>query len=244
MEARSGDQWMENELDRFIQMTVSKNGSGDGFITTRSYAIAPREEVLAQWEVVTQILARIYPDWRNHHLGNQVYEFHAQRDAAIIAKARLKRRDEVMKFLAAPVSSESTSEFHRIVQNAAKDLWKNKHRREAVQAAATAVENYLQEILGRNDCAGAQLVREAFSSNPPVPGKPRLRLGEQSSDDSKNQTAALRGLGEACFLLIRNRVTHSLQDLDEDVAREALATLSYFCRQVDMCVVEVEDVSS
>ncbi len=61
------------------------------------------------------------------------------------------RRDAILT----PVGPRlSASRFHQWVWNAAKDLWDNGHYREAVQAAATAIERQTQLKLGR-DVSGA-----------------------------------------------------------------------------------------
>lgn len=138
----------------------------------------------------------------------------------------------------------SASRFHQWVWNAAKDLWDNGHYREAVQAAATAVERQTQLKLGC-DVSGANLYSDAFSLQS-RPSERRLRLPhvEATAPDgtatqgwkSAHEGAAFFGRG--CSMGIRNLVSHNIDPLPEQVGMEYLAALSVLARWVDEATVE------
>jgi len=128
--------------------------------------------------------------------------------------------------------------LHPWVWDAARKLWESGHPRPAVQAAATAINERLQDKLGRHDLADDKLLQEAFSDKPAQPGKPRLRI----PGDPRNPTVASlqRGapqFGTGCFWVIRNPATHETADWPPQEALEQLAALSVLARLIDMCEV-------
>jgi Protein of unknown function (Hypoth_ymh) len=103
--------------------------------------------------------------------------------------------------------------------------------------AATAINERLQDKLGRHDLADDKLLQEAFSDKPAQPGKPRLRI----PGDPRNPTVASlqRGapqFGVGCFWVIRNPATHET-DWPPQEALERLAALSVLAQLIDMCEV-------
>jgi len=132
--------------------------------------------------------------------------------------------------------------LHPWVWDAARKLWESGHPRPAVQAAATAINERLQDKLGRHDLADDKLLQEAFSDKPAQPGKPRLRI----PGDPRNPTVASlqRGapqFGTGCFWVIRNPATHETADWPPQEALERLAALSVLARLIDMCEVARTD---
>jgi hypothetical protein len=232
-------EWAATQLSVFIEMTVSKNGSGNGYITTQSFAVRPRDEVLRQWVTVEAILDRVYPEWASRHGGSTNYEFRGRRDAAIYALSLLEAQEEIEANLGGQGPSLKSTSLHPWVWESARPLWGDGHHRAAVQQAATAVDIHLQALVDRRDISGVDLVRQVFSQDPPVEGKPRLRFPDLVNEETtRSVRSGVKSLGEACFAAIRNPSSHSTEDLSEAEALEQLAVLSYFCRLVAMCDVK------
>lgn len=231
--------WAIAQLENFIELTKSKNGSGNGFITTRSYSISPRNDVLSQWAIIQKILEIVQPNWRNEHNVNQTYEFGQQRDAAIHAKVLLERDEEIQEHLKAVGPTFSSENLHPTVWGAAGPLWSDGYHRAAVQAASTALDIKLQKFTKRTDKSGSDLVNASFSDKSPIVGSPRILVPDQDNDDStKSLQNGMRALGQACFSIVRNLSTHSLVDLSESEGLEQLAMLSLFARILDKCSIE------
>ena len=153
------------------------------------------------------------------------------------------RRDEIFE----PAGPKlKAAQLHPWVWNAALDLWNDGHYREAVQAAATAVERQTKLKIDRGDLGGTKLYAEAFTLKT-RPGIPKLRfrhLEAQTSDGSSTQdwNSAHDGaaaFGRGCSLGIRNLVSHSIDAVSEHVALEHVAALSVLARWVDTAAVEV-----
>jgi hypothetical protein len=137
----------------------------------------------------------------------------------------------------------SAAALHPWVAEAAGRLWADGHRREAVQTAATAVENWLRAKLGLHEGSAASLVASAFSAKPAAARSPRLRVPEVrpvGSDAWKNAHEGAGAFGRGCFMRIRNLYTHN-QGQDEQSDLEALAALSLLARWIDAARVERGD---
>jgi hypothetical protein len=65
--------------------------------------------------------------------------------------------------------------MHPAVWGQASRLWRDGHYRQAVSAAAEGVIGLVKSRTGRNDAADKALWEQTFSSDPPLPGRPRLR---------------------------------------------------------------------
>jgi RimJ/RimL family protein N-acetyltransferase len=97
--------------------------------------------------------------------------------------------------------------MHRWVWDSASELWSNGHPREAVQAAATFLfDVQLPAKLAAPPGNPRELVNQAFSCEPPQPGKPRLRIpgfveGTPAFNDVHD---GAKLLGLACIAGIRN----------------------------------------
>ena len=132
--------------------------------------------------------------------------------------------------------------FHPLVWAAAQRLWNDGHRRQAVAAAAEAVSGQLKQLTGRNDASDTSLWQQAFSTDAPVEGKPRLRWsGDPSDQDVKTMNVGLRQFAPGTNMVIRNPATHTDEDLTEQEGLERLATLSVLAHLVDGCVLESAD---
>ena len=134
----------------------------------------------------------------------------------------------------------SADELHPWVWGVAASLWDDGYRREAVQAAATAIfDSHLRAKLGLPKAKPHELAG-TFASSDPTLGNPRLRLpGYTKGSDSWNSAHdGAAALGRGCALAIRNIATHSVDQPEEQVALEALAALSLFARWADEASVE------
>jgi hypothetical protein len=136
----------------------------------------------------------------------------------------------------------AAANLHPWIWNAAVDLWDNGHWREAVQAAAQALfDNHLPAKLGVSRSRSAKdLIAQAFSTDPPAAGSPRLRLDDyiEPSPDWTSQHEGARFFGMGCAQLIRNLVTHGAQP-DDRTALEQLASQSLVARLIDRAKVVV-----
>jgi hypothetical protein len=126
--------------------------------------------------------------------------------------------------------------LHPWIWNAAVSLWDDGHMREAVQAAAAALfDSHLLAKLGVPARPSAKdLVAQAFSTDPPTAGNPRLRLADypEPSPSWTSQHEGAKFFGMGCAQLIRNLVTHGAQP-DEQTALEQLASLSMLARLIE-----------
>ena len=100
-----------------------------------------------------------------------------------------------------------------------------------------AVELQTQLKIDRQDLDGKDLFAQAFNTDVPKPGAPRLRLPNVDQvKQPKRWTSAHEGaqyLGMACAQGIRNPRAHGTEDIDEQEALEQLAVLSVLARWVD-----------
>ena len=62
-----------------------------------------------------------------------------------------------------------------VIADAALPLWEVGKYRQAVNDAATSLNQFAQAQLGRRDISDRKLMAEALSDAPPKPGEPRLR---------------------------------------------------------------------
>ena len=133
----------------------------------------------------------------------------------------------------------AANEMHQWVWAAAERLWATGHYREALQAAATAVESQVQGKTGVHKLAGADLLRKVFNVDDPKPGEPRLRLDYPTSGLSwRSAHEGAANFGAGCMMAIRNIVSHNLAVPDEADALEQLAALSVLAKWVDRARVE------
>jgi hypothetical protein len=158
-----------------------------------------------------------------------------QGQAALIrALGILDDREDWAANLAADTPVLPAGQLHPWVWNAAQTLWDSEHYRLAVQAAATAINAHTQTKLSRRDVADDKLMQEAFSTNAPGPGRPRLRCPGDPADPTvqSRQRGALQ-YAVGCFYAIRNPATHQSGEWDQQVALEYLAALSVLARWID-----------
>lgn len=126
--------------------------------------------------------------------------------------------------------------MHPLIWGAASRLWRDRHFRQAVAAAAEMLITHVKSRTGRNDVSETALWQETFSDKPPQPAKPRLRWpGDPTHRDVKSMNDGLRQLAPGVQMTIRNNAAHDTDQMDEQHALERLATLSLLARWIDEC---------
>lgn len=233
--------WAIAELDKFIEQTVMRNGSGDGFITSADYTAAPDAEVTRQAPIVEQILNRVIPRWRTDvpaTSANNRWSRH--REAAIRAREQLVREEEIRENLGENAPKLSAVELHPWVWSGAKSLWLSGHFREAVEGAIKKLNAETQNKVGRRDVSETDLFKQAFSLDDPKAGRARLRrMKADGSDTYRSVQRGAMNLAEGVFAGIRNPLSHEAdQELSEQEALEYLASLSVLARWVDAAIIE------
>jgi hypothetical protein len=164
------------------------------------------------------------------------WRYHPTLRAARQLTGLLSSVEETEQILGPAGPKLAAANLHAWVWNAAVSLWDDGHRREAVQAAAQALfDSHIPAKLGVPRGKSAKdLIAQAFSTDPPATGSPRLRLPDhqEPSPDWTSQHEGARFFGMGCAQLIRNLVTHGEQP-DEQMALEQLASLSLPARPID-----------
>lgn len=238
--------WALKELDLFIEMTVMRNGSGGGYITTSDYTSSPDEQVAQQAVVIEQILNRVIIGWQSEvsdAMANNRWARH--REACIRARVILLRENEIRENLGDDSPEITASQLHRWVWSGASSLWKSGHYRQAVEDALKKVNAETQNKVGRRDISETSLFVEVFSEKSPEPGRPRLRrIVDDGSDTFKSVHRGARSYAEGLYAGIRNPFGHGdpdLMDIDAQMGLEYLAAVSVLARWVDDAIVEARE---
>jgi hypothetical protein len=115
-----------------------------------------------------------------------------------------------------------------VVADAALPLWKAGKYRQAVNDAATNLNLYAQQQLGRRDISDKSLMGEAFSDKPPEPGKARLRCYrlKRPMESVHSQQEGARAFCIGTFQAIRNPAHHLTGDWNPLTAFHYLVALS------------------
>lgn len=135
------------------------------------------------------------------------------------------------------------SEMHPAVWGQAARLWRDGHYRHAVSAAADGVVQLVKSRTGRHDIPDTSQWQQAFSSDPPQPGRPRLRWpGDQTHQTVVSMNNGLRQFAPGAQMTIRNPATHGPGEMTQQEAVERLSVLSLLARWVDRCdLIEAPD---
>lgn len=169
--------------------------------------------------------------------GGYAWRYHTILETSRQVAGVLSSVDEAERILGPRGPKLAAANLHPWIWNATVSLWDDGHRREAVQAAATALfDQHLPAKLGVPGPSSAKdRVSQAFTTQAPSPGKPRLRLDDYP-EPSANWTSQHEGaqfFGMGCAQLIRNLATHTGAQPDEQSALEELAALSGLARLID-----------
>lgn len=225
--------WAVTELRAFIALTATYWPGGYSEDNR-----GKQDEIIASAQIVEKIMDRTLANWREALAGGRSPLWREHHEAAQRALTELERAAEVEERLGAAAPQLSAASFHPWAWEGARSLWSSGHLREAVRAAATKVNAELQNKVQRRDIADTKLVQESFSDEPPLPGKPRLRLpGDDGGQTAKSLRQGVTQYGAGCFLAIRNPLSHDEGEMDEQEALEHLAALSLLSRWIDSSTV-------
>jgi hypothetical protein len=199
---------------------------------------AADDKIQEEFPLITRIAERADPEITDRLKKDSIgWPYYRVREASRQLAGLLGSLEEAERILGPVGPKLAAANLHPWIWNAAVSLWDNGHRREAVQAAATAVfDQHLPAKLGVPGSPSAKdRISQAFTTDPPAPGKPRLRLDDYP-DPSPNWTSQHEGakfFGMGCAQLIRNLATHTGAQPDEQSALEELAALSGLARLID-----------
>ncbi|PNV67670.1 TIGR02391 family protein [Enteroscipio rubneri] len=233
-------EWVVKQLDEFIELTKGRyKGSPEDMGVWWSVS-GDSDSIKAQLPVVERIFDRFVPGWNNppilYNLDEPTEQLWGRhRDLALRVKTFVEREQEIRCYLGDGAPNISASNLHPWVWSGAASLWQSGHFRSAVEDAAKKVNAETQNKLHRRDVSETRLFNEAFSEDPAVPGKPRLRrMSPDGSNTYRSMQRGARALAEGIYAGIRNPFNHeSPHDIDEQVALEYLAALSILARWVD-----------
>ena len=169
------------------------------------------------------------------------WPFYKVKDAAWQLAGLLDSMEEAERILGPVGPKLAAANLHPWIWNAAVNLWDDGHLREAARRGDGIVRQPPSgRFLGVPAKPSAKdLVTQAFLTDPPTAGSPRLRLDDypDPSPSCTSQHEGVRFFGMGCAQLIRNLATHGAQP-DEEIALEQLASLSLLARLVERAKVE------
>jgi Protein of unknown function (Hypoth_ymh) len=227
-------EWAIERLARFLVISASQS-TGDGYWATNH----PHDVVLADAQIIEQILDRVLPSWDRTTGGSFEPAWKPHREAALRAIAQLEQQEELDANLGENSPMLSAGSLHQWIWDSCRTLWSTGHYRDAVGAAARALNAKTQQKVNRRDLSEWKLLMNAFQVKPPAAGEPRLRL--MPDDDSETFVSLHEGTGalaQGAFRSLRNVVGHEdSEEPEEHIALEQLAVFSVLARRVDDAVV-------
>jgi uncharacterized protein (TIGR02391 family) len=118
-----------------------------------------------------------------------------------------------------------------VISAAVAPLWKVGKYRQAVSDAATNLNSFAQEVIGRYDISDKDLMAQAFSDKDPESGKARLRCpGNHETETVRSQQEGARSFASGAFQAIRNPAHHLTGDWNPVTAFHQLTALSQIAR--------------
>lgn len=226
-------EWCEERLREYLDLLDTYQTSG------RRYGPGWRE-LEQSYPVVRGILRSLDPESQEFNLDTTSYDFIRR---TVLQSLGILEAQAVLNSKLAPDAPVLVADrMHPWVWEAARPLWEIRQYRQAIRAAATAINAHLQASVNRRDISDDKLIQECFSERPPEPGKPRLRVSGDPADQTvQSRQRGTRDLALGCVWAIRNPAahlaTHDAGELDEQEALEQLATLSTLARFLDECEV-------
>lgn len=234
----------EDDLTWAVERVERAAASAEAWLGTSGYnrdeRAARRRAFSEALGVALPILERLAPERARAISSASDGQYLA--DNLRIATEQLRTLPEVERRLGPQGPRLAAARLHPVVWGACLSLWGTHHYRQAVSAAAQAVNAHLQDKLERRDVSERDAVAQAFSIDEPREGQPRLRFPEFDRDvdpdtwESRHNGAKFLGMG--LFAGIRNVLSHGdpSNELDPDLALEYLAALSVFARWVEEAV--------
>jgi hypothetical protein len=114
-----------------------------------------------------------------------------------------------------------------VVSKVALPLWEARMYRQAVSDAATSLNRFAQDRIGRHDISDKDLMGQVFSDKEPEEGKARLLCpGNPASETVRSQQEGARAFAIGTFQAIRNPAHHLTGDWNPVTAFHHLAALS------------------
>lgn len=162
----------------------------------------------------------------------------ARRDGVRCGIAMLEATLTELEYTQPAGPTVDVAALHPWVSGMAASLWGQGYHRQAVEGAARSIEVQLKAKLGIPDGTGAPLITEAFSTQDPKDGSPRLRFAdfEPGTDNWTNAHEGAMHFGRGCMMRVRNLYTHGHEPAEQE-ALEALTSLSLLARWIDSAVV-------
>lgn len=106
-------------------------------------------------------------------------------------------------------------------------LWQAEKYRQSVGDAATSLNGFAQDRMGRHDISDKDLMAQAFSDKDPEPGKSRLRCpGNEASETVRSQQEGARAFAIGAFQAFRNPSHHVAGDWNPVTAFHHLTAFS------------------
>lgn len=226
--------WMHHKLQIFLTAVHAVNThpewAGPSSEADEALAAAYRHEPTAK-----KILRLLDPGLGDFDIGkdsgagsSHTAEANARRGLGVLADM-----DAWYKHLARDAPMLPADQFHPWVWNASQTLWETGHYREAVHAAATAVNAHAQARLGRRDISDDKLMQEAFSSHEPRAPQSRLRCpGDPADQTVQSRQRGALSFAVGCYFAIRNPASHEHQEWSQQTALECLAAFSILARWI------------
>ena len=227
-----------------------------GLLATNRAAFALKDKLFVsntQWrETQEQILSRrplilAIADELDHVIAKKMrerstlpWEWEDTEEAAGELLGLLRDRAEFHAVFGRTIEVDSGPHVHRSIWKNAAALWEDAQFGQAVKEAIGFVLGVLlPSKLGRFDLAGVELVTEAFSLEPPRPGRARLRLPNLTPDTEAWEDAhsGAKHFGVGCILAVRSVTIDHPHPIDENAAMELLISLSTFARWIDQAEV-------
>lgn len=241
--AKLDTEWALGELRRFLYLTeqVPYDNSGGGVVVIGTHMRASETDTAESAHVTEQILDRVLPGWRKERPAKD-HDYTWLRDRAARATAALNREAELAEKLGDNAPDMDAANLHPWAWENGRSYWNTGHYHQAVMQAAIRINAETQAKLERMDVSEAALFTEAFSSNAPKPGAPRLRLAEDDGSKTyENLHRGARAFADGLYTAIRNPGMHTPSSSDggeEQLALEQLAAFSLLARWVDQAKIE------
>lgn len=195
--------------------------------------------------VVKRIALGVDPDLQHLFVEQpRRWEWATVHDGLLQLQGLLEHDRELTEILGPQGPQVAADDLHEWVWSAAASLWDDGYRREAVQAAATLIDTHAKAKLGRADISGADRMLQAWTLDAPKKSSlPRFRFTDLESGTEGYSSAheGAKFFGAGCMLGIRNLLTHSLDQPQEQTALEHLAALSVLARWIDAAEMVVEE---
>lgn len=237
--AKLDQEWAIGEIDAFLHASTQvgyDNSGNSGVVVFGTRMRGSDTEVSAKAHVVEQILDRVLPGWSRDR-PKEDEDFDWLRDQAARAKVALQRQEELADKLGDNAPDMDAANLHLWAWESGASFWQSGHFHQAVMQAAIRINAEAQSKLGRVDISESDLFNQAFSTDPPKPGAPRLRLAQDDGSKTyQNLHRGARAFADGLYTAIRNPGMHTPPPTgggEEQLALEQLAAFSLLARWVD-----------